>query len=557
MRAVAQVLTGAAVHSMVPGAAPAEAVAVQAGCILALGCEAEVLRRAGPAATVERVSGAVLPGLIDAHHHLSLAVVHQGTVDCHGAGTAAEVCQRLARAAARTPTGAWILGHGLDERQLAGHRPPSRRQLDQACPDHPALLIYYSFHQAVANSLALERAAIGRTTADPQGGEIARGRRGEPSGMLYETAMSLPESLAHSDLLGRDRAGFLARLASYEQQLLVAGITRLADPTVSPREEALYQQARQGGHLRLPVLMMPVGQQGFLVPPWDRLDGPVTGHGPEQLQLGPLKLFMDGGDRCAVRLRPGQALAASIDVLLSAGRDRTLAPLRALQRGRARLTLGGLRSGTLFHPRDHTAAQLIRQATDRGFAVGMHCLGNEAVEQAARLLRDAPPSPHPAFVHRVEHAMLASRRALRRIADAGACVVAQPAFVELLAAGEVPRIPGLGLVALRTMLDLGLTVAGSSDAPVIPFEPLLSVHAAVTRRPASQRLTVHEALQLYTRHAAAACGCLEHTGTLEPGKRADLVLLDRDPLASPWTAPPLVTRTLLAGEVVHQAGEGA
>ena len=326
--------------------------------------------------------------------------------------------------------------------------------------------------------------------------------------------------------------------------------------------ERVYRSAANDGRLQLSVAMMPVSEQGYLLPPVDRLDGAPTGEdaGP-RLRVGPLRMFFDGGDNCAVCLSIAQGLEAAIGTAVRMIRARTLLPLRFAARARGRLGADlHIHSGIRYYPSDADALRIMRRATERGWSLAIHAMGNEAVSQAVRTLASVKRPNGSARPQRIEHAMLADRATMRRAADAGIMVVSQPSFMRVPAVEFTPPMHGLPPLAFRSMLDAGLRVAASSDAPVVPLAPLDGVRDAVRRRtPAGAALapdeavTTMEALAMYTRDAALACGCLREAGTLEPGKAADLVILSADPATS---GPDItVAETVLGGKTVHRSAE--
>jgi predicted amidohydrolase YtcJ len=563
-----RVLSGGPVYGMADATA-AEAVAYHDGCIVAIGPAAHVMTVAGPGAEVTDLGGrAVVPGFVDAHHHVAWAALYRGAVDCRPcvAGSIDAVLRRVRAAAAVIPPGAWVLGFGYDDWALEERRAPTRQDLDAACPDHPLLLVHASAHRAVANSRALALAGIGRTSRDPAGGRIERGRHGEPTGRLYETAMATAERLAAAALTARDPEGVADRLAAYERELFALGITRVADPTVTTDLMRLYRQAHAEGRLRLPVVMMPVSDHGYLVRPDDvlgRLDGEPTGAGPEVLCVGPLKLFFDGADDCALCVSIAAGLASAFTLALRVLRTRTLAPLRVAGRARGRLGRDRrLHLGLRAYPTDEHALRVARDAVTRGFALAVHAVGNEAVAQAVRVL-GAVRARHPAaWPPRIEHATFTDDTLLAAIADRDLTVVSQPSFVRLPVLAVTPAFGRLRVLALRRMLEARIRLAGSSDGPVVSIDPLDGVRDAVFRRmPDGRQLAADEAVEpldalgMYTRAAAAACGSLDVTGTLAPGKRADLLVLSGDPRSRADLPRLRVGETILGGVTVFRAGE--
>jgi predicted amidohydrolase YtcJ len=436
-----KVFLGGTIYPMAGDATTVEAVAVDGRTIVAVGSREAVLHQAGPGATVIDLQGQTLiPGFIDAHHHLSIAVLYEGAADCRQGSvrSIAEIQQRLQAAATTLPPDAWVIGYGYDAFMLSDRRHPTRHDLDAACPDHPVMLMHFSFHQCVANSKALALAGIGRASTDPTGGIIERQPNGLPNGILLETAMANVESLARHDLAARDADGFRARLRRYQTQLFAAGITRLADAAVSADLRRMYQDAKEAGDLRMPVVMMPVAEGGYLAHPWDCLDGPVTGEGSDELHMGPLKLIFDGGENCAVCLSVVQIAHIAGRTLEHIVRTGSLGILKAFSRGKLRWGRDGhLHSGIRHYPDDETAIKLAQKAADRGFSLAIHAMGNEAVAQALRVhsavrqpRSDVPPP-------RIEHLTMADPALLTSLAGQGITAVVQPGFVDAL----TPALP--------------------------------------------------------------------------------------------------------------------
>jgi hypothetical protein len=555
----------AVVRPMTGRAACADSVAVRDGRVIAVGREREVRDAAGAgAAQVDLGGRVVFPGFVDAHHHFLQAAIYGGAVALDGCRSIEDLLVRVREAARVLPPGAWVVAHGYDTKLLGERRHPHRRELDDASPDHPALAIEYSFHDGVANARALAAAGYDRHLPDPPGGSIERDQAGELSGRLLETALLPLERLGRADRMARDEPSILVRLAGYQQDLFRHGIVRVCDPAVDPLMEGLYVRAAERGVLRVPLTMMPVGSKGLCLPPRDRFVGPRTGEGPEYLRLGPMKLFADGANRCAMCLGPEQIQGMVMQALHASVRAGSFAPIARL-RARVRFDPDlGVRTGIRYH-RPGELATLVRDACEHGFGVAIHAIGNEAVDDAIAALarvrarhRDDPPP-------RIEHATVMAPEAARRCGDAGIAIVAQPDFLRLPAFDTgAPPIPGLVTKGLRTLLDAGVLVAGSSDAPVAGFDVISAMRSAMHRRTRSgvplqpeQAIGVYEAFDAYTRAAAIACGAGGDTGTIEPGKRADFVVLSRDPLATGGDSLDdlEVERTILGGEIVFARAE--
>lgn len=222
--------------------------------------------------------------------------------------------------------------------------------------------------------------------------------------------------------------------------------------------------------------------------------------------------------------------------------------------------LGGwIRTGIQIYRRDEAKA-IVGAAVERGFSVATHAIGNEAVDVALDAYEAAKGSLDRAGVPRLEHATFLGPDLVARIAGVGAAVVAQPYFTKLPALASAASIPGVRYSPLRWLLDAKVLVSGSSDHPVTAFDPLLGIAAAVSRKNArgdvhesDQKLSVDEAIALYTRSAATATGCLSQCGTLEVGKRADVVVIDGSVDTEGGLDAAKVRATFIGGELVFGA----
>lgn len=551
-------LVNADVRTLDPRSRRAEAIAWRDGRILAVGARAEVEAAIGEGAEVVDARGrTVLPGFIDAHQHPCVVAIYGGAVrlappsvrDLPG------LFATLRDAAARTPKGEWIVASDWDELHLAERRKPTREELDDALPDHPLLALHYSCHRALANSRALALAGIDRHTPEPSGGAIGRGRGGEPDGLLVERGMSRVESLARASLVTRDAAGFFARLRTHHEALARVGITRVVDATVPTALAVLYREAARNGDLVVPTVMLPVSDAGWLEQPLDVLDGPRTGEGDELLSVGPVKLVFDGAPACAMCIGWWQLAGSLVGTLAIMLRDRSLDAVRTMTSLAPRYG-AKIRTGITIY-RKEEATRVVRHIVDRGFGVATHAIGNEAIGTALAAYEACGSRVGAAGIPRLEHAQFMDRALVARVAASGVAVVTQPHFVSLPAFSSAPSIPGLKNGPVRWLLDAGVKVAGSSDFPVAGFDPLDGIRGAVTRRTArghtldeDQAVPLDDAIAMYTRVAAEVSGCLGVTGTLEVGKRADLVVLDGQ-LERATLAARRVAATVIGGHIKH------
>jgi predicted amidohydrolase YtcJ len=490
----------------------AEALAVRDGRIAAVGSREEVERERDRETEVVDLGGTtVLPGFIDPHNHFAIGALESFWADCRRARSIAEIQRRMAEAARRTPDGGWVRGLGYDHHALAERRHPTRQDLDDAVPDQPAFLLHYSHHQGVASSRALAAAGITRVTRDPAGGEIGRDRTGEPTGLLFERAMSGVEARSREGW--EDRFVEVARAASLAYA--AHGLTTIEDAAVTPAMARRYVEAHERGALAIHVEEMMVGSGGWFERPDDAAPGRT------------LKLFVDGGYRCAMRVtRDGQA--------------RT--------------------SGFLFYQRAELA-DVVAAALAAGRRVTCHAIGNLGVERAVDAIGDALARvPDGRGRVRIDHAIFLTGELVRRIADLGVPLVEQPSFLHDV--GGTPPPPGVLVRPFRTVRGAAIRQAFSSDFPCGSLSPLVGIHAAVTRRSRSgqsespeEALAVDDALRASTIEAARVMGLEDDRGSLTAGKRADLVVLSADPGAVPATEllDLKVLQTWVSGDRVYLA----
>ncbi len=548
------------VRVMDPADTRAEAVLFRDGRVAGVGARAAL-----EAASAERdeellttvVDATILPGFVDPHHHASLAALWGGLTRLTPPEVTdiASLQRTLAESAAGIDAGEWVMATEWDEMRLAERRPPTRDELDQALPNHPLFAMHYSCHRGVANSRALALAGIDHHTPDPDGGYIERGLGGVPSGLLIERGMSRVESLARAALIARDAERFFRQLEAHQRALLAAGITHIADATVPTDLVALYREANQRGILVGGFTLMPVSVTGWLEEPWDALELPPAGEEEGRLSFGPIKLVFDGAPGCSLCLGWWQTFGAMINTWSLAYRQRSLDPVRATFSVAPRLG-AQIRSGIAIY-RAEDAARVVAGIIDRGHAVATHAIGNDAVAIACGAYEKQGARLHDVARARIEHATFVDEALVRRLAGIGAAVVTQPNLVTLPTYASAASIPGIANLAHRWLLDAGVTMAASSDYPVHGFDPLDGIRAAVSRRTAhgdafepEQRMTLLEALAAYTRVAAEVAGVGDRAGTLEEGKRADAVVIDRR-LDEDSLARARVRATWVGGALVH------
>ncbi len=486
-----------------------EALVVADGRILARGSH-EGARRQYPDSEVVELEGTAVPGLNDAHCHLAMASEDLLHLDLSAdvVGSHAELLVLLRREAERTPAGGWVRGSRYDDVKTGSGERLTRWQLDEATGSVPTLVTHVACHWGVANSAALALAGIDERTEPPPGGDLGRDASGRPNGVLLEQAffdfanpaVSRTGTTVAPAGSREDRLGALRRAV---ERWHAAGLTSVCDAMVGPDDLALFSEASARGLLTLRTGMLVAAPHYDLV---HRL-GLRSGLGDEHLRFVGVKAFVDGavGGRTCLTAEPHR----------DGGH--------------------GIQSTSTEVLRD-----IVRTVHTDGNRVAVHANGDDAIRLLLGLLEEATAAdPRPGLRHRVEHCSLVDDEILRRLAALE--LIAVPfgsyawfhggALLNWYGEERVGR-----MFAHRDLLDAGITVAGSSDYPCGPIEPLLALQSLVTRIGfdgaavgARQRIDVEEALRIYTVGSAAATGEAHLKGTLSPGMLADFVVLAEDP----------------------------
>ncbi len=525
------ILTGGHLHTLDPACPFATALAISSGKIVAVGDDRSMRSLAGPATRRIALAGmTVIPGFHDAHQHLwkEGMLLRQVNARPAVAPSIEALVQAFAERAAHLPSGTWLEGRGYDENQLLEHRHPTRADLDRASSHHPIVLGRTCGHIIVVNSIALRLAGIGASTPDPVGGQIDRDDRGEPTGVLRETAMALVRGVQPLPA----EAELQQAIIDAGRKCLALGITCIGEPGVDARTVEVYQRLDLEGRLplRCDIMAMTISPSGVRQPPPAIWQGHLA-------KVDTCKLFSDGG--------------------LSGG----TAALRIPYRGRHDCGL----------PR-FPAAQLneeIARVFNAGLTVAVHAIGDLAID----LVLDAFESCVGGPVRlsgtqrlRIEHCGLPTAGQLARARALGVMLATQPAFLYDLGDSFLHHLPDALIpqcYPFRAMLDAGLTVSFSSDGPVISdINPLLGLRSAVLRRSRTgkpialeQRIEVAEALSCFTVGSAAVAGLEHRLGRLAPGQEADLVVLSADPLQVPVERllEIKVVQTFLEGRPVYES----
>ncbi len=500
----------------------ASVVVVNDGRIVAVGGE-ELMDRYDPQNTTDLQGRLLMPGFIDTHTHISGQPKRY--IDLNGTRSIRELKQQVADKAAELGPGEWVTGYGWSEDVMEELRRPLRADLDAAAPDNPVFLLRAGGHSTVVNSLGLKIADIDKDTPEPAGGLIERDSSGELNGIIREAgemvSRFIPE--ASDDELRESLVRML------EDQLKL-GITSLVHATGTighyPEWERIYRE--HAGRLpRATVQMAWEGSEAMAA------FGKKTGDGDAFLEVGAVKVFVDGG--------------------FTGPAAYTREPYRGQgeYRGKLNLTVEELR-------------KIVNEAHAAGWQLGIHAIGDAAIEltvdELVAALQGAPRRDHRHYLN--HFSVMPSTETMLAMAENEISITQQPNFTYTLEGRYVEYLDGDRLQhnnPLRSPMDHGIHVAISSD--ILPIGPMVGIQAAVTRKGVSgavygkeEALTVVEALRGYTALGAWLTFDEEQKGTLEPGRLADMVVLDQDILSidPDHIMNTRVLQTWLDGKLVYQ-----
>lgn len=460
----------------------------------------------------------VIPGLHDAHHHTLGTGEQLANVDLRYPAVTSldELYAALAERAQTLPKDAWVRGSGYDQNRLGAH--PTAEGLDKVTGGRPAIIEHVSHHMLVANTAAFERAgAVGREGyADVPGGRVLREEDGRAEGLLQENAGDRIR-LEAAKVTEKETIEAL-RLAS--NQSLEYGLTSLTEPGIlvggAPGMNSpvlnVYQKAIVQGALQPRMTIMPfhnvLHELELNAEGMQTLDlGVRTGFGDDRLRFGPVKIISDGsliGRSAAVH----QCYCGEADNkgLMVVDPEELLEIIPAYHRA--------------------------------GWTVATHAIGDRAIDNALdgveAALNDSPRQAR----HRIEHFAIATDAQVERAARLGVIPVPQGVFISEFGDGILESIGeerSNGTYRMRSLLDAGIIVPGSTDSPVSDANPFVSMHDLVNRKTSSgadfapnEKVTIAEALRAYTYGSAYAIDAEDSVGTLEVGKLADFVALSED-----------------------------
>ena len=513
-----------------PGYPRAEALAVSAGRITAVGSKSDVEALAGKATRRVPVPGVVLPGFADAHVHTEGVGEQLERLDLRGLSKAA-ILAKVAEAAHSAPKGNWVFGGGWDQGYWRPANFPTAKELDAVSGDHPVRLSRIDEHSIWVNSKVLGLAKITSATPDPDGGVIRRSAAGEPTGILVDNATALVDAIAQAPTHA-DRERHI-RIAL--QQFARWGITSVHDAGADLEIIGIYKDLLKRGELPVRVYAMVLGDAAmtrYLA------TGPEPDLGDGMLAVRSFKLILDG----ALGSRGAELTEAYSDAPKEHG-------LRLLN--------------------DAKLAQIVVEARRKGFQVNTHAIGDHAVTRALDAFEKGGVTKEERF--RVEHASVVTNDDLARFARLGIIASMQPVFVGEYSRWAEDRVgPPRVHWVLRThdFLLASVVLASGTDYPASDSGlPLATLHCLVTRQGADgkpdtgwyseQGLDVDQALRTMTAGPAFAAFQEKDLGSLTVGRYADFTAVS----ANPYMVPANDLRTLairmtvVAGRITFDAGK--
>jgi predicted amidohydrolase YtcJ len=539
------VLRGGRIITLDPSIPEAQALAARDGRIVAIGSEDAVAGQIGWWTRVIDLDGYVaVPGFIEGHGHFAGLGEYKMGLDLRGAANWEEIVGLVRQAVATAKPGQWIVGRGWhQDKWTAPPQPnvggfPIHESLDQVSPDNPVVLRHASGHASFVNARAMMLSSIDRTTSDPMGGEILKDMRGEPTGLLRETASGLVRQGAGEPPSTPEEADARLRqmLVLADREAISKGVTSFHDAGTTLDVVERMKRLIDDGLLQTRLwVMLRAGEAGL-----SDVDLPAAkllGYGDHHLTVRAIKWTMDGalGSHGAWLLEPYADLPGSV------GLPRELEVLR----------------------------QTARLAIHHDYQMAVHAIGDRANREVLNVYEDvftATGRNGADLRWRIEHAQHLAPADIPRFGRLGVIASMQSVHATSDAAFVSARLGETrareGAYVWRKLMDEGAVVTNGTDTPVEDIDPIANYYAAVTRKTADgrtfyadQKMSRVEALRSYTIQNAFAGFEDGLKGTLSLGKLADITVLTRDITTVPEDTirQARVAYTIIGGRVVYES----
>ena len=526
------ILINGTIHTLDPALPRAEAVAIRDERILKVGTAAEVKGLAGrETRTIDLAGGFVLPGFIDSHTHFLDGGFSLSSIQLRDVRTREEFAARVEVKVRELEKGKWVLNGDWDHELFTPVELPRREWIDSVSPDNPVCVNRYDGHMVLANGAALRIAGITRSTPVPPGGEIVMDpKTGEPTGILKDAA---------ADLVSRHipEPSWREKLKAAEAALKNAaehGVTSVHEMANASSFEVYQQLIRDGRMTARLYVYIPIDDVDI----YARLKL-KTPFGSDYLKIGGLKGFVDGS--------LGSATAYFFEPYTDDPKNR------------------GLLAPQMFP--EGIMEKRILEADRAGLQVAIHAIGDRANSLLLDLYEKAAALNGPRDRRwRIEHAQHLRPQDIARFGKLGVIASVQPyhAYDDgRWAEKKIGKERSRGTYAFRSLLDGGSVLAFGSDWTVAPLDPISGIYAAVTRATSDgknpggwvpeEKISLDDAIKGYTTGGAYAEFAEKDKGTIQSGKLADIIVLDKDLFKVP--ADDLldvkVVLTIVGGKIVH------
>ena len=516
-------LTNGKVLTMHPSQFCAEAVAIKKDRIAKVGTNEEINQWIGKKTAIINLNGkTVVPGFIDTHIHVADFGRFLTWLDLRDLTSLDEIKNSLRKRAHETPVGKWIIGHGLDQNRLKEKHLPSLSDLDLASPDNPVILYHQIGQICNVNSKALELAGITKQTNAPSDGIIDKNEEtGELTGVLRDSATNLLWQVIPQP----SEEDIVKAVGLACEKIVETGVTTVHWLITSSREVSILQTLLFKNKLPLKLfVIVPVNL-------FDNIAGlsALKAPGNDEIKIGGLEVSVDG------------YLAARTAALFQPYNDESSL------------------SGKLLYAQDEMN-KLVVKILKGGFQLVIHAAGDRAIDVALTAIEQSSIEALREKIRiRLDQAAVLNEGLLQRIRKERVIVSVQPnvinsEFTVWSAIKHLGTERAKLLYPVKKLLKKGIRVVGGSDCPMEPLSPLLGMQTAVTRAFfVGERVSVHEALRMYTIDAAYSSGEENIKGSIETGKLADLTVLSHDPRKVPPNEIEKITveMTIVGGKVVY------